>query len=68
MKKLILRIYEKCLDFKYRKHDEDICCCGGNISEAQPWDSICAHGGCRSMKEYVIYCSIERLEKFLNRT
>ena len=40
--------------WKYRNVDPDLCCCGCQMSQAKPWDSICAHGGCRSMKEYCI--------------
>jgi len=65
MKKIILKIYYWYLLFEHRKHDEDVCCCGGNISEAKFYDSICAHGGCRSMKWYAIENSMEKFEKWL---
>lgn len=46
--------------WKYRGIDPDLCCCGGKLSEAKPWDSICAHGGCRSAKDYAIACACKR--------
>jgi len=46
--------------WKYRNIDPDICCCGEMLSQARPYDSICAHGGCRSAKEYAITCALKR--------
>ena len=37
--------------WKYRHHNHEICCCGEQIGHG---GSICYHGGCRSMKEYLI--------------
>ena len=51
LRRLVMRL---CLRWKYRRLDPDVCCCGNLISRAKPYDSICAHGGCRSLKEYCI--------------
>lgn len=37
--------------WKYRNIDPELCCCGDQIGRG---GSICAHGGCRSAKEYAI--------------
>lgn len=47
----------KWLEFKYRHHDGDVCCCGSQMGQG---GSICHHGGCRSMKDYVIEKELER--------
>lgn len=56
--KLKNKIAKKILLFrakwKYRNVDPDLCCCGGNISQSKPFDSICQFSGCRSAKEYHI--------------
>jgi hypothetical protein len=51
MRRIIRSLWAR---WKYRNVDPDLCCCGGQLSKAKPWDSICSHGGCRSMKEYCI--------------
>jgi hypothetical protein len=49
---LIRRFFlRRWLNWKYRKQDPDVCCCGCMLGHG---GSICHHGGCRSMKEYVI--------------
>ncbi len=45
--------------WKYRDVDPGVCCCGTRMSEVSPYDSICAHGGCRSAKEYAITSACE---------
>jgi len=42
--------------WKYRKYDDELCCCGEQMGHG---GSICYHGGCRSMKEYVVTCEME---------
>jgi hypothetical protein len=45
------------LEWKYRRQDENICCCGAYIGQG---GEICYHGGCRSQKEYVITESLKK--------
>lgn len=52
-----LKLRRRWLEFKYRHQDDSVCCCGSNMGEG---GSICHHGGCRSMKEYVIDRELER--------
>ncbi len=59
MLKLKKWFYRKYLEFKYRKHDDDICCCGENIGPSwcgSPWP-------CRSQKEYTITSALDKLEQ-----
>lgn len=44
------------LKFKYRHQDGSVCCCGCTIGQG---GDICHHGGCRSMKDYVIEKELE---------
>lgn len=48
------------VNWKYRKYDDELCCCGEQIGHG---GSICYHGGCRSMKEYTITSELETLNK-----
>jgi len=48
------------LNWKYRHYDPDVCCCGCMMGEG---GSICHHGGCRSMKEYVITSELKKYDK-----
>ena len=65
---LIFKLYERYLDYKYRHYDDDVCCCGEMMSKSSfYYDSMCAYGGCRSMKEYTISNSIENLEERLKK-
>jgi hypothetical protein len=52
--RIVLYFRKKYFEFKYRNIDPDLCCCGDSLSRKKTFDSICAHGGCRSMKEYMI--------------
>lgn len=45
------------LHWKHRDKDPEVCCCGCYMGKG---GSICYHGGCRSMKEYIITCDLER--------
>lgn len=45
------KLYTRWLEWKYRKYDDTVCCCGARMGEG---GSICHHGGCRSAKENMI--------------
>lgn len=51
------RLCERWLKWKYRKYDDDLCCCGETMGEG---GSICAHGGCRSATEYAITSELDK--------
>lgn len=56
---MIRKLYSLYLEhWKYRHYDHDICCCGDYMGHG---GSICYHGGCRSMKEYIITSELDRL-------
>lgn len=57
MRRLLSLLYRSYLNFKYRSCDPGVCCCGSDLGTG---GSICYHGGCRSMKEYVITADVER--------
>lgn len=40
--------------WKYRHIDRNLCCCGAMMNEYKPFDSICAHGGCKSAYDYAM--------------
>jgi len=50
-------LYRKWLEFKYRKYDDDICCCGDMLT------NIGCNLPCRSQKEYTITSALKQLEK-----
>lgn len=50
-------VFRMWLEFRYRNQDGETCCCGSQIGKG---GDICYHGGCRSMKDYVIEKEIER--------
>lgn len=49
---------KRWLEFRYRNQDGNTCCCGSDLGKG---GDICHHGGCRSMKDYVIEKELERL-------
>ena len=55
-KRMLRRLYELWLEWKYRNVDPELCCCGDTIGQG---GSICYHGGCRSAKEYAITSRLE---------
>lgn len=55
---LIRALYRKWLEWKYRKHDPELCCCGEMIGDG---GSICAHGGCRSAVEWCVTSQVDKL-------
>lgn len=57
MRSIIRWIHKTYLNWKFRKVDPEICCCGEMYGTG---GSICAHGGCRSAKEYAITCSLAK--------
>lgn len=54
---MLKKLHKLYLRFKYRKYDDTICCCGASIGSG---GDICYHGGCRSLKEYIITKEIEK--------
>jgi hypothetical protein len=56
--RIVLCFKKKYFEFKYRNIDPDLCCCGDSLSREKGFDSICAHGGCRSMKEHMITSAV----------
>lgn len=62
MTKLKLWLCRKYLEFKYRKIDHNVCCCGSSLSGTwcgSPYP-------CRSQKEYAITSELEKLEQGVN--
>lgn len=49
------------LRLKYRKIEDDLCCCGATIGEG---GEICRHGGCRSAKDFAITSAVDAPSKF----
>lgn len=49
-------IYHTWLEWFYRNADEDICCCGGYVSQCDPWGCGCSP---RSMREYTITSAMQ---------
>lgn len=41
--------------WKFRHVDPNVCCCGCDLGTG---GDICAHGGCRSAKDYAISCHV----------
>jgi hypothetical protein len=51
MKSLLKRIKRFYLSWKYRRYDDNICCCGSDIREASLLRCV---SSCKSMKDYLI--------------
>jgi hypothetical protein len=63
IRRIVLYFRKKYFGFKYRNVDPDLCCCGDSLSREKGFDSICAHGGFRSMKEYLITIAVYPSDK-----
>lgn len=58
LKKLRRATLKRWLEFKYRHQDPDVCCCGDDMYRGKsPWSCPAT---CRSLKEYVIECELEK--------
>jgi len=55
--KLIKWVLTKYYEFKYRKHNDNTCCCGSEL------DQGCRDGYCRSAFEYAVTSAVEGIIK-----
>jgi hypothetical protein len=62
---MLRKLLRKWFKFKYRKENEDICCCGENMNNMYP--GLSCPGYCFSMKHHVIDQEIERAIKYVKR-
>lgn len=62
-RRLLLWVHTMNTEFKYRKYDSEICCCGSALHETPCGGGV---NVCRSQKEYSVTTIIERKRKELS--